>query len=311
VTRRLRGAAARWFVVAFTLSVLVPLAATLHAQTPLSGHYPPGQSGIRGAATPPVGWAVTNFNRMFSNLAVKDAQGVTTSEVNELRYANITMVTWMTPWKVLGMSYGALAGIPFSTGNLRASAADVQSSSFGLGDVLLTPVSLYGIAPAYDYQFQLTVWTASGRFSPGGSENRGSGFQALVYSVGGTYYPRGARDEWSLSAVARFEQNFEQRETGVVPGDDVVVDWGVGKVLRAGSRPLDVGLSGFATWQLTQQAGGPAGIDTSPYRYFGVGPEANLAVTDAFALRLRLHWELGVRNSLEGNGVWVIANFRL
>jgi hypothetical protein len=258
-----------------------------------------------------VGWAVTNFNRFFTNLAVKDAQGLTTSDVSELRYANITMITWATPWKVFGMNYGALAGIPFSTGNLRPSAADVQSSSFGLGDVLVTPVSLYGIAREYDYQVQFTVWTASGRFSPGGTDNRGTGFWALVYSVGGTYYPRDARDDWSLSAVARFEQNFEQHDSGIMPGDDVVIDWGVGKVVSAGSRPLDLGLSGFATWQLTRQTGGPPGTDTSPYRTFGLGPEANLAITDAFALRLRLHWELGVRNSVEGNGVWVIANFKL
>ena len=44
-------------------------------QTPLHGHYPPGQSGIRGAVTPEPGSAYTNFSRFFSNLEVKDASG--------------------------------------------------------------------------------------------------------------------------------------------------------------------------------------------------------------------------------------------
>ncbi|HET9334230.1 MAG TPA: hypothetical protein VFQ21_11695, partial [Gemmatimonadota bacterium] len=54
-------------------------ASSAAAQTPIAGHYPPGQSGIRGAAAPPVGWAYTNFSRFFSNLEVKDAEGAVTT----------------------------------------------------------------------------------------------------------------------------------------------------------------------------------------------------------------------------------------
>lgn len=278
------------------------------AQTPIAGHYPPGQSGIRGAATPAPGFVYTNFSRFFSNVEVKSPSGGTTGEVDEVRYANISMFTWTTSWKVLGMRYGALAGIPFSTGNLTPSSADVGSSSFGLGDVLVTPISLYGDEPSYDYQFQFTFWSSSGRFSPGGTSNRGSGYSSLVYSVGGVAYPGGKRDDWSLSAVARIEQNFEQADTGIDPGDDVVVDWGVGKVLSPGSRSAEVGVSGFGTWQLTRQEGGG---DPGPYRYFGLGPEGSVPVGSAVTLRLRLHWEFGARNAVQGNNAWLIANFKL
>ena len=307
------GAAARGLAA---LVAITALAAPAWAATPIAGHYPPGQSGIRGAATPAVGWSITNFNRFFSNLTAKDASGETTGEVDELRYANITMVTWATPWKLLGMNYGALAGIPFATGNLNPSSGDVGSSSFGLGDVLVTPVSVYALGPSYDYQFQFTVWTASGRFTPGGTDNRGSGYWALVYSIGGVWYPTQDRQDWSCSAVARFEQNFEQRDSGITPGDDVVVDWGVGKVVPIDARPLDLGLSGFATWQLTRQVSGSMGQSGPPgteslYRYFGLGPEASFAFTPSFALRLRLHWEFGTRNAVQGNNAWLIANFAL
>jgi len=278
------------------------------AQTPIAGHYPPGQSGIRGASSPAPGWMYTNFSRFFSNLEVKDAAGGTSDDVGELRYANISMFTWTTSWKVLSMRYGALAGIPFSTGNLTPSSADAGSSSFGLGDVLVTPISLYGVSPAWDYQLQFTVWSASGRFSPGGTSNRGNGCWALVYSVGGVAYPGGKRDDWSLSAVARIEQNFEQRDSGIEPGDDIVVDWGVGKVVPAGSRSAEIGVSGFGTWQITEQNGGG---DPGPYQYFGLGPEGSLGVTDAVTLRLRLQWEFAARNTVQGNNVWFIANFKI
>jgi len=221
------------------------------------------------------------------------------------------MFTWATPWTVLGMRYGALAGIPFSTGNLNPSDTETGSTSLGLGDALLTPISLYGVAPAFDYQFQFTLWSSSGRFEPGGADNRGSGFPSLVYSLGGVWYPDESRTSWSVSGVARFEQNLEQADTGIDPGDDVVFDWGAGKVLSTGAGPLDAGISGFATWQLSDQEGGTTPDDLGRYRNFGLGPEAALSISDAVALRLRLHWELGTRNAVQGNNAWLIANIRL
>jgi len=279
-------------------------------QTPLHGHYPPGQSGIRGAVTPEPGSAYTNFSRFFSNLEVKDSNGDRAQDLNELRYANISMFTWTTDREIFGMRYGALAGIPFSTGDLQPSA-DNTDSSFGLGDVLLTPVSLYGKNARFDYQVQLTVWSASGRFEPGARNNRGTGFWSLVYSLGGVFYPGGKRDEWSLSAVARVEQNFTQEGTGITPGDDIVVDWGVGRIVSAWGRALDIGVSGFAAWQISSQVGGAPGADTSRYRYFGIGPEASLPITARTLLRIRAQWELGARNVVEGNNLWLILNFPL
>lgn len=292
------------------LLVLAPIAGA-QTRTPVTGHYPPGQSGIRGAAAASPGLAVTNFNRLFSNLNVHDAHGEEVGESGEVRYANITMITWTTSLEFLGMNYGALAGIPFSTGNLRPSGEELEDTSLGLGDILVTPVSLYGRNGAFDYQFQFTVWSASGRFSPGATNNRGSGFSALVYSVGGVYYPGSKRDAWSMSAIARLEQNFEQEGTGVVPGDDIVVDWGIGRVVRLGSRPLDIGVAGFGTWQISTQTGGPSDVDVSRYRYQGIGVDASYAASAKLAIRTRIQWEYEARNVVEGNNVWFIFNYRI
>lgn len=275
--------------------------------TPVTGHYPPGQSGIRGASTPGPGFAYTNFSRLFTNLRVADASGTQAQDLDELRYANISMFTWTTDWELLGLRYGALAGVPFATGDLSTPTAE---SGFGLGDILLTPVSLYGKSAQFDYQFQFTVWTPSGHFEPGSARNRGTGFWALVYSLGGVFYPGGARDAWSLSAVARFEQNFQQRGSGIQPGHDVVVDWGVGRMFRVGSRAVDVGVSGFGAWQLTAQEGGPAGTGDLRYRLFGAGPEASVALLEPLTLRLRAHWEFEARNIVRGNNLWLILNYR-
>lgn len=289
--------------------LLAPLctttAAAAQTATPLAGHYPPGQSGIRGAAAAQPGWSITDFNRFFSNLEAVDAGGEATADLAETRYANITMVTWTTPHEVFGMRFGMMAGIPFSTGNLNPSAGD-SAAGFGLGDVLLTPVALYGEQGDFDYTFQLTVWSASGRFSPGSPKNRGAGFWSLVYSLGGVWYPTGERRDWSVSALARIEQNFEQQETGVSPGHDLVIDWGVGKVLGGGR--FDAGVSGFATWQLTEQSGGPP-VAPGRYRYFGIGPEASMTAWPGWTFRVRAQWEFEARNAVRGNNLWLIASY--
>jgi hypothetical protein len=170
VTRRLHRIAA-------ILAVMVSSAdAFAQGQPPIAGHYPPGQSGLRGAALAAPGLSYTNFNRLFSNLEVKDAEGQTAEPVGEARYANISMITWTTERTILGMNYGMLMGIPFSTGNLTPSGSNVGTGGFDLGDILVTPISLYGLTSELDYQFQFTVWSPSGRFSPGAPDNRGTGF---------------------------------------------------------------------------------------------------------------------------------------
>ena len=278
------------------------------AQTPVTGHYPPGQSGIRGAVTPEAGLSYTNFSRFFTNLEMVGSTGASSEDMSELRYANISMFTWTTNRMVFGMRFGALAGVPVATGDISAGGED---SGFGLGDILITPLSLYGRSASFDYQFQFTVWTPSGYFSPGSARNRGTGFWALIYSLGGVFYPGGDRDGWSVSLVVRTEQNFEQRLSKIGPGDDVVVDWGVGRVARVLDRRLDAGLSGFGVWQLTAQQGGPAVADHQRYRLMGVGPEASLSLADALALRVRAHWEFAARSIVRGNNLWIIFNYQI
>ena len=288
-----------------TLSSALLCAAPAAAQTPVAGHYPPGQSGVRGAAAARPGWTVTNFNRFFSNLEAVDAGGETIAEPEETRYANITMITWTTPHEIFGMRYGAMAGIPFGTGNLNP-AADESASGIGLGDILLTPIALYGESEAFDYTLQFTLWSPSGRFEPGSAENRGAGFWSLVYSLGAVWYPGGDRGAWSASALARIGQNFEQQGTGITPGDDLVIDWGVSRVV---GKRFDVGVSGFGAWQLSEQSGGDAPPPAGEYRYYGIGPEASLRAGSNWTFRLRAHWEFAARNTVRGNNLWLIATY--
>jgi hypothetical protein len=295
----------RRFLSVAALAGLIAIAA--HGATPVHGHYPPGQTGLRGAASPDPGWSITDFNRLFSNLDTKDASGNTVATPGEARYANIAMVGWTSEDKIFGMSYGAIVGVPVATGNLNPSADETASSAIALGDIIVTPISLSGEAHDFDYQFQFSVWTPSGEFEPGGKANRGAGFWSVIYSVGGVWYPGGDRKDWSIAAIWRLEQNFEQSGTGITPGDNLDLDWGIGKVVGLGPFTFDAGISGFATWQVTTQSGGPS---SGRYEYYGAGPEISAVLGEGWAGRVRAQWEFGTRNAIQGNNLWLIVSKR-
>lgn len=302
----MRDAAKIALLVGLTITILSG-ATEAQTVTPIHGHYPPGQTGLRGAAFPSPGWSFTDFNRLFSNLDTKDSSGDTVAEPAEARYANIVMLGWTSDETLLGMNYGALVGVPFATGNLNPSADEIADSRIDLGDIIVTPVSLSGKASDFDYQVQLSVWTPSGEFKPGGTANRGSGFWSAIYSAGGVWYPGGDRRDWSVSAIARFEQNFEQAGTGITPGDNLDLDWGIGKVIRLASYTFDAGVSGFGTWQATAQSGGPS---TGRYHYYGAGPEISAVIADGWAARIRAQWEFAASNAVQGNNIWIIVNYQ-
>jgi hypothetical protein len=275
------------------------------ADNPVHGHYPPGQTGLRGAAFSQPGWSITDFNRFLTNLEIKDDAGNTIGHAGELRYANIAVISWTSDLQILGMNYGAYLGIPFATGNLNPDSTG--ESSIGLGDIIATPLALYGTSRDFDYQLQFSVWAPSGEFKFGGSGNRGSGFWSLIYSAGAVWYPTGERDGWSASAVARIEQNFQQTQTAITPGDNFDIDWGIGKMLEVAGHAFDLGLSGFATWQITTQSGGAS---MGRYHYYGVGPEIGTAIDRQWAARVRLQWEFGTENAAQGNNIWLIINYQ-
>jgi hypothetical protein len=46
------------------------------------------------------------------------------------------------------------------------------------------------------------------------------------------------------------------------------------------------------------------------YRFLGAGPEASIALTDSFSVRVRAQWEFNAHNVVRGNNLWIILNKR-
>ena len=279
------------------------------AATPIVGHYPGGHVGLRGGDTPPEGVGFFTFNKLSYPGNLKDASGNTIASTNKTTDAQISGIAWNTNYKIAGMTWGGLLAVPFNDVYNRPSGQSAESSGFGLGDIVFVPLGFYGTSPHFDYQIAAGVWTASGSFTPGSKNNHGSGYWEALYSLGGVYYPDGNRKSFSLSAVMRIEQTFQQRHTGINPGDDVIMDWGIGSPFlpldERHKHIVEIGVSGFATTQFTRETGTNAALNTSFYRVFGIGPELNYFYPDwKLKFLFRPQWEFSARNTTEGVTYW-------
>jgi hypothetical protein len=277
--------------------------------TPLSGHYPGGHTGLMAGATPPEGLGFFTFNKLSYPGNVKDANGNTIAATNKTVNASISGIAWNSDYKIGGMTWGGVVAIVFNDVYNRPTGQSGSSSGYGLGDIVIAPFALYGVSQHFDYQVGVGAFAPTGAFTPGSSNNHGSGFWTMLGTLGGAYYPDGNRKSFNLSAVLRIEQNFQQRHTGINPGDDVVMDWGIGSPLL----PLDethkhivrLGVTGFATTQFTRETGSNAALNTSFYRVFALGPEFNYFYPDwKLKFLFRPQWEFDARNTTEGMTYW-------
>jgi hypothetical protein len=303
-------------VLAAVLSILFWAADVgAQSQAPVTGKYPGGHVGLRGGATPPQGfYHLAAFVRFQDVYALKDDNGNTVQSEEKELWANIWPFVWNTHKEILGGTWGGLAAVPFNETISRPYDLSTETNGFSLGDIVIAPWIIYYKWKEFDFQWGGGVWMPTGHFEPGGTHNHGNGYWCLLGSVGGVWYPGGDRRSWSVSAVARLEFNGKQKDTDIDVGDDIEVDWGVGKVFVAGGKsfPLvfDVGISGFAEWQVTSQSG-PLPEDSTPkYRVYAIGPEIQLAIPKwKLGFLLRVQAEFGARNTTQANNLWFNVSY--
>ncbi|MEJ2238543.1 MAG: transporter [Gemmatimonadales bacterium] len=296
-------------VVAMILFRCLTTDAVAQSNPPITGHYPGGHVGIRGGASPPPGGKNVNvFFRFQDAYALKGDEGNTVQDDSKLYFSNIWVFFWTTKKKILGGNYGFLAAVPIVDTVQRPNGL-IETTCLGLGDIALVPFLVATKKKTYDLQWGIGGFAPTGSFQPGSTDNHGNGFWNVLGSVGAVWYPGGNRRSWSLSGVMRIEFNGEQEDTDIDVGDDVVLDWGVAKLLPVGKKKdqfLDVGVSGFATAQFAAQTGPTPQDDAPKYRVFAAGPEVHWMIPKhKLSFLARLQFEFGARNTIQSHNLWL------
>jgi len=232
---------ARFVPTALALAAAL-LAGAAHAE----GHYVTGVEGLQGSSVPPAGnyylgylvnYDINSFRT--PNDANLNGEGTVTALVN--RFVKITDT------KVLGADYGFETIIPVMRKSLNVGGFD--GSDTGVGDVYVGPLVLGWHGAQWDAVAAAGMWLDTASNSSTDPSLPGNGYKSTMLTGGVTYYFDPAKSI-SGSALFRFERHGK-KDNGVRPGNQLSLEWGVGKNLGA----YQLGVVGYSQWQLSEDSG--------------------------------------------------------
>ncbi len=293
-----------------TLSVFALLASStgLSGQA-LTGHYSPGLFGLRSGHAFPTGFSYLNITHVYYAGELKDNDGKVSTLAKPVNVvANINGVVWGRRIEALKANYNAGVAIPLSNLALNPETLDLDPERVGIGDIIAIPLLLSWNFGRIVTRMQYTVFLPTGSFAAGSVNNRGKGFWTHTLSSAVTGY-LDANKAWHASAHAAYEIHTKQQETAIKPGQDVVVEWGVG---RTWDGAFNMGLIGYNVFQTTDQVNADgSGTGLKKYRVNGIGAEFGYRTPSRWAFVTRWYLEYDALNRPEGTVIRfvVLKNF--
>jgi hypothetical protein len=262
-------------------------------------HYAPGVYNIRDYFIPAPGFYTLVYAPYYHTGQYKDSNGNSITSVSGIsargRPVTLAFTTdidvetispefiWVPRWEIPGGGkFGAYVAPSFGNSNVSASletasGRDVSSthSQFATGDLFVQPLWLdwatshwdfstaYGFyAPIGKYNTQPSTLRLSGLLVTGiATNNVGLGFWEHQFQSAVAWYPW--TDKRTAVVVAgTYEISDHQQGTGITPGSDFTLNWGVSQYIPLRSDRnllLEIGPAGYCEWQTSYDSG--SGVD--------------------------------------------------
>jgi hypothetical protein len=257
-----------------------------------AGHYVPGVEGIQAASVPPPGIYYLGYLVNYNITGINGAPGHNTGTVSVLANRGV----WITPYKVMGADYGIETIVPIQSNSFTFTGLGYSGTTRGVGDVYIGPIVLGWHGNQWDAVFSLGEWLDNASYSATNPSSVGLGYKSTMLTLGGTYYPD-TKKEWSISALARFEKNGTQSQTGIKPGNGLSIEWGIGRQIGGGKQ---VGLVGYYQDQ-TSNSSGPGAPTQNPHKS-AIGVQFDYPILErGLFLKFAAYHEYAVSNAPRGN----------
>lgn len=234
-----------------TMSAALALVATLAGgAVQAEGHYVTGVEGLQGSSVPPTGNYYLGYlvNYDINGFQAPDAKdgiggsGQVTALANRLVH--------ITDTKLFGADYGFETIIPVLRSSVKVGPLDASDS--GVGDVYVGPLVLGWHGQQWDAVAAAGMWLDTAPNTLGDPTSPGKGYQSTMLTGGLTYY---FDQQKSISGSALFRYEYHgKKDNGVRPGDQLSLEWGLGKNYGAYS----LGVVGYSQWQLSDDKGAAA-----------------------------------------------------
>lgn len=237
------------------------------------GHRLPGGVGLDAGSQNEQGLYVASRFAWFSSDRVHDRNGdrVPIDDLDIDAYAGIFGLAGTLHVNVVYLS--AAVAVPVAKRSVSSERPDASVDRLGLGDIYVEPFKI-GIRSSHadavaSYSFYApTSQTASTLI--------GRPQWSHQVSAGGSVFFDDQRG-WRATLLASYQHNLEKQGIQITRGDTVLIQGGAGGRFF---RLLDVGVVGYALWQVTDDSGAdlPAQLRGARERAFGLGPEVDLAI---------------------------------
>ena len=312
----------RHLVIATALALLGRSRSIVAQQKP---QWMPGQYGLNAGILPSPGFTFANITINYNAGAFNGPNGnaiPVTGTYNVWAVENIFF--WVANQRVLGGNLGGYVMFPTpATGSLDADIRNpnlpnlsASGGGAGLADLFLQPVNLGWHLNRADLQVMDGLMFPTGRYSPGASNNVGTGYFGNHFQTGSTLYLTKNKGtsanlftDWEVHGVRGGTNNTSKR-----PGQAFTDEWGLGQLLplkKDQSQLLQLGVIGYDQWQITDNGGsvplGPLTVDASRlprYSVHAAGGEATYIVPAAnLTLDVKLEHEYVAHSHTLGNTI--------
>ena len=246
------------------------------------GQYVPGQYGLNAGVVPDPGFTFANITVNYSADSLKDSGGNSVPGItgNYSFWAIENIFYYVPAKKFLGGHFFSMASLNLANGSLTADlgnppAFSTNGGGEGMSDTWIQPANLAWSFKRADVWVGYAFMAPTGKFSPGASNNVGSGYWGNNFATGTTFYVTRNKGT-SLNLATNWEIHGQKRQINITPGQAFTDEWGLGQILplkKNFSRLLQLGVVGYDQWQVTANQGLTAAFPY--YSVHAVGVQSN------------------------------------
>ncbi len=267
---------------------------TIPARAQQKGQYVPGQFGLNAGVLPDPGFTYLNITINYYADTLKNADGSSVRLNTAYNIWAVENVFLFEPkQKFFGAKYAPLIIAPtIANGSLTLGAINfpnltVNGGGAGIADIWVQPLNLGWSFKRADIIFGDGFVAPTGRYTPGASNNVGSGYwgndlltESTLYLTKNKGTSANLFTDWEVHGSKATGQG-----TSLTPGQTFTMEWGLGQVLplkKDFSMLGQLGVIGYDQWQVSNNGGLVApNIPASAFPYYSVhaiGFQANFIV---------------------------------
>jgi hypothetical protein len=295
----------------------------------------PGQEGLNAGILPSPGFTYANltFNYNASTFNNRDGNAVPVTGTYDV-WAVENIYYYVPNTKFLGGNLAFMVMFPTpATGSLvadlnpllpEAPNLSAAGGGSGLADLWVQPFTVGWHFKRADLWVGDAFMIPTGRYSPGASDNVGTGYFGNHLQTATTFYITKNKGT-SANLYTNWEVHGQKQGTNntyKTPGQAFTIEWGVGQILplkKNLSQLLQLGVVGYDQWQVTDNGGsisiGPIIVPASlipRYSVHGVGGQLNYILPARnFSLFFKYYHEYKSYSALMGTtivfgGFWTL-----